>query len=306
VGVDIAGARGAAALAALLLLPGLLVVRAPWTAVPFLSLFFWIASWWWLPSVARARFVGAALTAFVLAAVLRLLRFDGRRPSWPPLLALAAALLHAATSLMSAPARLETVPAQLMVWHDGLPRTYVPLRGADSFGAHPHGLDGLAADLAQLSGLGVTRAVALASAAARGLSSIGLYALLVRLSARAPAARATLGVSIGAGFLAAVGLGFAPASSVALGFVLTASGLLARSRSRSAAVGAGAFVGSAAMAAPVVVGVGIAAGVTVAALAWTRIPGEEREALRGRLLLAGAVAALTAAPFLLRVGMALP
>jgi hypothetical protein len=295
----------AASLAALLLLPGLLVVRAPWTAVPFLSLFFWIASWWWLPSVGRARFVGAALAAFVLAAVLRLLRFDGRRPSWPPLLALAAALLHAAISLMSAPARLETVPAQLMVWHDGLPKTYLPLREAGSFGGHPHGLDGLAADLAQLSGLGVARAVALASAAARGLSSIGLYALLVRLSAPATAALATLGVSIFAGFLEAVGPGVAPASSLALGFVLTASGLLARSRSRSAAVGAGAFVGAAAMAAPSVVGVGIAAGVAVAALAWTRIPEDQREARRRRLLLAGAVAAVTAVPFLLRVGSAL-
>jgi hypothetical protein len=298
-------ARAAAALAALLLLPGLLVVRAPWTAVPFLSLFFWIASWWWLPSVGRARFVGAALAAFVLAAVLRLLRFDGRRPSWPPLLALAAALLHAAIGLMSAPARLETVPAQLMVWHDGLPKSYVPLREAGRFGAHAHGLDGLAADLAQLSGLRVTGAVALASAAARGLSSIGLYALLARLSAPAPAALATLGVTLVAGALVAVDLGLAPAASVALGFSLTASGLLARSPSRSAAVAAGAFAGAAAMTQPRVVAMAIAAGMAVAAFAWTRLPGPERDARWRRLLLAGAVAAVTAAPFLLQVGIAL-
>ena len=42
-----AEARGLLALAALLLLPGLVIVRAPWTAVPFLSVSFWIVSWWW-------------------------------------------------------------------------------------------------------------------------------------------------------------------------------------------------------------------------------------------------------------------
>ncbi len=42
-------ARGLLTLGVLLLLPGLLVVRAPWTAVPFLSAAFWIVSWWWLP-----------------------------------------------------------------------------------------------------------------------------------------------------------------------------------------------------------------------------------------------------------------
>jgi len=57
-------------LAALLLLPGFLVVRAPWTAVPFLSLFFWIASWWWLPFGGRGRFLAGALVAFILLAVL--------------------------------------------------------------------------------------------------------------------------------------------------------------------------------------------------------------------------------------------
>jgi hypothetical protein len=295
----------AAALAALLLFPGLLVVRAPWTAVPFLSLFFWIASWWWLPSGGRARFVGAALGAFVLAAVLRLLRFDGRRPSWPPLLALAAALFHAAVTLVGAPAPFDPVPAQLMVWHDGLPRTYVPLRAASDFGAHPHGWDALAADVAQLSGVAVRRAVPLGAAAARGLSSVGLYALLVRLYPPPPAAYATLGASMAGGLLGAFGLGLGPASSLAVGFALAAAGLVARARSRSSAVGAGAFAGTALMIAPWVAAVGVAAGVAAAAYAPAGAPVVEREALRRRLGLAGLMATGTAAPFLLRVGMAL-
>ena len=295
----------AAALAALLLLPGLLVVRAPWTAVPFLSLFFWIASWWWLPSVGRARFVGAALTAFVLAGVLRVLRFDGRWPSWPPLLALAAALFHAAVTLVSAPARLDPVPAQLMLWHDGLPRTYVPLREASDFGAHPHGWDALAADVAQLSDVAAPRAVPIGAAAARGLSSVGLYALLVRLYPPSPAAYATLGASMAAGLLEAFGLGLGPASSLAAGFALTAAGLVSRARSRSSAVGAGAFAGTALMIAPWVAAVGVAAGAAAAAYAPARAHVLEREALRRRLGLGGLIAALTAAPFLLRVGLAL-
>jgi hypothetical protein len=293
----------AAALAALLLLPGLLVVRAPWTAVPFLSLFFWIASWWWLPSVGRARFVGAALAAFVLASVLRFLRFDGRWPSWPPLVALAAALLHAAVVLASAAARFDPVPAQLMVWHDGLPQTYVPLREGTDFGAHPHGWDALAADVAQLARVAPPRVLAIAAAAARGLSSIGLYALLVRLYPPAPAALATVGASMAAGLLEAVSLGLGPASSLALGFALAAAGLVARARSRSSAVAAGAFAGTAVMTAPWVVGLGVAAG--AAALAGAPAPAGERAALRRRLGLAALVAAVTAAPFLLRVAMAL-
>jgi hypothetical protein len=288
----------AAALAALLLLPGLLVVRAPWTAVPFLSLSFWIASWWWLPSVGRARFVGAALAAFVLTAVLRLLRFDGNRPSWPPLVTLAAALFHATVTLVSGPARLDPVPAQLMAWHDGLPRTYVPLRAGSDFGAHPHGWDALAADVAQLSGIAPPRVVTIAAAAARGLSSVGLYALLVRLYPPAPAAYGTLGASMGAGLLEVLSAGLGPASSLALGFALTAAGLVARARSRSSAVAAGAFAATAMMTAPWMVGVGVAA----ALLAGAYVPAVEREARWRRLDLTGFVAALTAAPFLFRVG----
>ena len=48
-------ARAVAGVLLLLLLPGFTVVRAPWTAVPFLSLGYWIASWWWLSSEGGGR-----------------------------------------------------------------------------------------------------------------------------------------------------------------------------------------------------------------------------------------------------------
>jgi len=299
--------RAAAGLAAILLLPGFLVVRAPWTAVPFLSLFFWITSWWWLPSGGRARFLAAALLAFALGALLRLVRLRPARPSWPALVALVATLLRASAAFMpiAGAARLDTTPAQLMVWHDGLPSTYVPLREAAGFGAHPHGLDALAADLSLLSGVAVSRAVVLAAAVARALPVLGLYALLVRRIAPGTAALLTAAVAVVVSLIEAASAGGDPAWSLALGFVLAAAGPLVGGRSRSGAVAAGAFVGAALVTAPAVVGAGAAAGVAAAAMAWTRTPREARDALRRRLGLAAAAAAVTGAPYAVRVALAL-
>lgn len=295
-------------LIALLLLPGILVVRAPWTAVPFLSLYFWIASWWWLPAVGRERFVGAALLAFVLGGVLRLLRPDVSRPAWPTLVALAAALLHAMLGLApgaGARAPFDPVPAQLMVWHDGLPQTYVPLREAGSFGAHPHGLDAVAADLSRLCGLVIPRAVTLTAAVARVLSSIGLYSLLVRLFAPGPAALITLGASLIAGLIATLTGAGDPASFLGLGFALAAVGMLGDGRSRSAAVAAGSFVGAALMTAPAAAGAVLAAGVVAAAFKWRRASRGTGGSLGRRMALASLSAVATVAPFLVRVVMAL-
>jgi hypothetical protein len=302
--------RDAAGLAAILLLPGFLVVRAPWTAVPFLSLFFWITSWWWLPSGGRARFLAAALLAFALGALLRLVRLRPRRPSWPALVALVAALVRTGAAfvpvfVVGARARPDAIPAQLMVWHDGLPSTYVPLREAAGFGAHPHGLDALAADLSLLSGVAVSRAVVLAAAVARGLPVLGLYALLVRRIAPGTAALLTAAVAVVVSLIEAASAGGDPAWWLALGFVLAAAGPLLGGRSRSGAVAAGAFVGAALVTAPAVVGAGAAAGVAAAAMAWTRTSREARDALRRRLGLAAAAAAVTGAPYAVRVALAL-
>jgi hypothetical protein len=299
-------ARGAAGIASLLLLPGFLVVRAPWTAVPFLSLFFWIASWWWLPSLGRGRFLTGALVAFALGALLRIVRLERTRPSWPALLALAAALLRASAGFVpvaGSGARLDAIPAQLMVWHDGLPMTYVPLREAGDFGAHPHGLDALGADVALLTGLAVPCAVALAAAVARGLSVLGLYGLLVRRRGPEAAALVTAGIAVVVSLVESVTGGGDPAWSLALGFVLAGSGLLVGGRSRSGAVAAGAFAGAALMTAPAVVGAGLAAGVAAAALA--RTSRETSDTLRGRLGVASAAAIATGAPYVVRVAVAL-
>lgn len=283
------------ALVALLLFPGLLVVRAPWSAVPLLSLTFWIASWWWLPSMGRTRLLGAFLLAFGLAALLRLARLDASRPSWPPLLVLAAAVLCACVGLAAGP-RLALAPtaAQLMVWHDGLPATYVPLREAGSFGAHPHGLDAIAADVALLAGLPASRALALAAAAARGVWAIGLYILLGRLLTPRVAAVGTLGASAVVSLLEVVDRGGDASSFLAVGFALAAAGLLSTGGSRGAAIAAGAFVGAAVMTGPAVSGAVLA--LAVAGAAAFR---------RGRFLLAAAAAFVTAAPFLLRVALSL-
>jgi len=59
---------------ALALLPGLLVVRAPWTAVAPLSLAFWVLSAWWpFAGAGRSRVLAATLAGSLLLALLRLL-----------------------------------------------------------------------------------------------------------------------------------------------------------------------------------------------------------------------------------------
>jgi len=178
--------RGLGALALLVLLPGLVLVRARWTAVPSLSLSFWIASWWWLGllDVGRRRFILATLAGFLILAGLRVLRpWRAPRPSLAALAVLAGAVA------LGLPYLLEPVPsgadgsfralqALLMVWRDGMPSSYEPLLPAAGFGASPPGLPGLAADVSLLSGLPAYRATVLVSLAARGLLVLSLFALL--------------------------------------------------------------------------------------------------------------------------------
>ena len=299
-GLDVA--RGAAGLIALVLLPGILVVRAPWTTVPLLSLAFWIASWWWAPWAGRERLLDALLLAFGLASLLRLARLDASRPAWPAVLALLAALLRAGAGLVFAGAAPDPAAAHLMVWHDGLPASYVPLRDAGSFGADPHGFDALAADVALLTGLPMPRAIALATAAALGLSSIGLYVLLGRLLAPITAAFITLAASLAASGLETASGGTAPASSLAAGFALAAVGLVATGRSRSASVAAGAFVGAATLTAPFAAAVVLAAAVAVSTIFRARARAVMRAAAP-RFLWGSIAALVTAGPFLVRVGL---
>jgi hypothetical protein len=192
-----------------------------------------------------------------------------------------------------------------MVWHDGLPVTYIPLGEGGNFGAHPHGMDALAADLSLLSGLALPRSVTLVAAVARGLSSLGVYALLGRRLGPGRAALITASVAVVVSLLEALTGGGDPSWSLALGFVLTGAGLLVSGRSRSGAAAAGAFVGTALMTAPAVVAAGLVAGVVAAGLAWTRTSPETRGLLRRRLAVAAAAAIATGAPYVFRVAIGL-
>lgn len=265
----------------LLLLPGLLVVRAPWFVVAPLSVSFWTLSAWWVPPGSRARFVSAALLASLLLALLRLVPKHAVAPppgylpppapepkappgQPPPPLASAPALLVAAVAIaLLAPllcfdhapgARLafHTTAARLVVWRDGIPAGFEPLLPLEPFGAHAPALATLAADLAFVSGADPAPAAAAVLAASAGLAVVGLFGLLSTWSAASAAAVAAvvgLAVPPWPGFLAALGTG---ESLLALGLVLPAASLLAGRASRSSAVAAGFLLGAGALAQPLV------------------------------------------------------
>ena len=192
---------GALALFALLALPGVLAVRAPWTTVPGLSVAFWTLTWWWLPVEGRSRLLAATLAVSAVFAFLRLLPkhfvppppgypappppvagpTTGRAPrlsSPPSLLVVAVALGLVAPFALWAHApgpemAFTTTSARVAVWHDGLPGSYAPLLPLAPFGAPAPALATLSADLSLLSGLDPARAVVLATLAALGLGLLG-------------------------------------------------------------------------------------------------------------------------------------
>jgi hypothetical protein len=310
---------GLLALAALVLLPGLLVVRAPWTAVPALSLAFWALSAWWPPlaGLGRGRVVLAALAASFLLALLRLLpRHEvAPPPSFPPppspppllrpglappRLAAAASLLVLAASLaVVAPAPLwhhapgprlafATTTARLLVWRDAVPATAEPLVPLAPVGAHAPALATLAADLARLSGTDPAPSLLFVVVAAAGLLLIGLFALHATWS---PPRAAALGALVGLaaapwpGFLRPWGEGEA---LLALALALPAAALLLGHASRSSAAAAGMLLAAAALAQPV-----LAATVLVACAVAANLSLAER---RSRVALTGILALVLAAP----------
>ena len=292
-------AAGFLALVVLALLPGLLLVRAPWTVVPALSVAFWMLGWWWLPLVARSRLVGAALVVFAVLAVLRVLPkytvpppsgYAGPEPPAPvtgpttgdvPRLRSVASLVvvGAALTLLvplplwhHVPGRemaFHTTSARLAVWRDALPATHEPLLPLPHFGSHAPGFPTLAADVSLLSGLHPGRSVVVAALLTASLLLIGLYGLLgTRMRPAAAALGALLGLATAPwpGFLAMWGEG-GPILALALG--LSAATLLLGHSSRPSAVAAGMLLGAALLAQPVLaVTVGVLIGVWVA---WKRI-----------------------------------
>ena len=303
-----AEARGLLALAALLLLPGLVVVRAPWTAVPFLSASFWIVSWWW--GLPRLAFLHGALIALALLALMRLLQpLPPLRPRWPTVLVAAAAaarlLPYAAWPVApGADMSLHSLSALLLVWHDGIPRTYEPLLPIHAFGAYTPGLHGLAADVTLLSGLPAYRAAFLVSAAAHGLLTIAAYWALSRVFDRPVAAlAAVIGLGMARVPQSFFGWGANP-SVLALALVTAAAALLARGRGRSPAVAAGLFLGASVVTHTMIAACAVAAAPLMVGLFAATSAGE-RVRLRDRFVVAGVVAVLAALPFLAQLDFTL-
>lgn len=294
---------GLLALAALALLPGILVVRAPWTAVPALSLAFWVLSAWWSPLAGRSRAVSAALLASLLLASLRLLPKHEvppppgwvpppaprplPRPGLPPpplagpaslpVLAVALALLLPATLGEHAPGprlAFQATTARLLVWRDGVPATAEPLLPLAPVGAHAPALATLAADVSSLSGLPPAHAVLLAALAGTGLLLVGLFALHATWAPpRAAALGAVLGLAVARvpGVLAPWGEGEA---LLALSFALPAAALLHGHASRSSAAAAAMLLAAASLAQPLLAAAVVPLVVATAALrrrdAWQR------------------------------------
>jgi hypothetical protein len=301
-------ALGLPALATLLLLPGLLVRSAPWTAVPFLSAAFWILSWWWLPTVGfgRDRVLRAALLVFLVLAVVRLRRpTPAERPTLPVVLVVAAALVRLVPFAFwpVAPGvdmSLHALSTRLLVEADGLPSSWEPLLPIAGFGAYPPGLHVLAADLARLAAIPPDRAAFLISVAAHGLTQVALYALLRRFfTAPVSALAAILALGLARVPQAFFGWGGNP-SVLALAFLTAAASLLAPPTGRRAAAGAGVLLGAALVVHSMMAAVAVAA---LPLVVWrvTRPGAEGRREALVRYGIAGLTALAAAAPFLLRL-----
>ena len=317
-------AAGLLALALLSLLPGTLVVRAPWTAVPALSLAFWALGAWWPPLAGRGRVLAAALLVFGLLALLRLLpqREVPPPPGWrpppapapparpgrpPPRATSGPSLLVAAIALaLLAPLPLwhhapgprlafQTTTARLLLWRDGIPATAEPLLPLAPVGAHAPALATLAADVSHLSGLEPAPSLLLVVVAAAGLLLVGLFALHATW---APPWVAALGAVAGLaaapwpGALSVWGEG---EGLLALAFALPAVALLVGHASRSSAAAAGMLLAAAALAQPL-----LAAGLLLAAA--IRLG---RRGSASRLVLAFGLALALAAPGLWPLARAL-
>ncbi len=312
---------------ALLLLPGLVVVRAPWTAVAPLSLAFWTLSAWWPPFAAhgRSRLLAAALFATLLLAALRLLprHTVAPPPGWrepavpapvarpgldpPPLGSRASWLVLAAALLLLLPvpawrnapgARLafQTTTARLALWHDGLPWSGEPLLPLEPVAAHAPALATLVADLSLVARLDPGDAASWVLAVAVALVLVGAYALH---AIWAPPGAAALGALAGvalAPWPAALAVFGDVEALVALAFLLPAAALAVGHRSRSSAVAAGFLLGAGSLAQPV-----LAAVAALASAAFALARASERRPVAARHAWIVALALATAAPGLLRL-----
>ncbi len=294
---------GLLGLAALLLWPGLLVVRAPWPFVPFLSLAFWLASWGFLSPAGpgRHRFLIVTLAFSALLSGLRLLKpFEASRPSGPTLAMLAMALGRLVPSFLwpAAPgldAGFTSASTLLLVWRDGLPASYVPLYPILGFGLGDAGLAALAADVSLLTGTVPHRALLLATLASEGLLILALFALARRSWPETGSGAATGALAGATAFL----LGWSRwdgegGTVLAMALATCGSSLVVRACGRSPRVAAGLlWAGAAALSPLVALAGGVATGLALATTGgWRAL---------GRLALPVALAGALSAPWLWRI-----
>jgi hypothetical protein len=288
---------GLGILALLLTLPGGLAVRAPWTAVPFLSLAFWIVSWGWMPDAGRTRIVVGLLLVFGLLALLRLARplYAARPRAAAAVVATVAGVWWLVPVLglpvaPGTPMSLESAAARLFVWRDGVPSTWEPLYPIHTFGAHA--LAALAADVSLLSGLSPVRATLWIAVTAHALLTIAVFAA-VRCTRAARQAAALAVASAVALSVPALVLG-ANAEALSLAFGLIALAVFVAHRGLASALAAGLTAAAA------VVCHGIVGAATFVALLAFAISSRGRDPTaewRRRTGMAAAVAVLFAAPF---------
>jgi hypothetical protein len=307
------------ALVVLLLLPGLLVVRAPWTTAPALSLAFWALSIWWpgLAGLSRGRVTASVLLVSLLLLAIRALPKHETLPApggtalpspepaprpglptprltAPPTLALllvALALVAAASLWRHAPGpgmAFQTTTARLVLWRDGIPLSAEPLLPLGPFGAHAPALATIGADLAALSGGDPARGVLLVYVTAIALLLLGLFMLEASWlppGTAALGALSGLAVAQGLDWLALWGRGEA---ALCLGFVLPAAALWLGHVSRSSAIAAGMLFAAGLVAQPLL------AAVVWASCALALLARRSRRALGRLALVSGAAAVLGA------------
>jgi hypothetical protein len=186
-------ARAALAAAALVALPGVLVVRAPWRAMPLVSLAFWVTSWTWLGGGSRLRVLHVALMALAALALFRVVR-PGPLPrrGWAQVVVVVAAIVLAAAQTRrvvpsGTDAPIDALAAELLTWHDGWPASFEPLSPRQPFEAS--GLAAISADVMLLSGAPAHRALLAATAVAQIALLLALWSLA---SLRLPPGRAAV------------------------------------------------------------------------------------------------------------------
>ena len=170
---------------ALLLLPGLMIVRTPWRLVPLLSIAFWLVAWTFTPAsgLPHTRLLGLALVASGSLALMRLLRIDATRPALTTIAVAAGAALPLALLLILPVAPGTLMPfhgtvTRLLEWRDGVPVSYEPLLPFPHLARAGLGLPTLAADLGLLGHTPPARAALAVALAGEGLLVLALHALV--------------------------------------------------------------------------------------------------------------------------------